>query len=262
VLGSIKQKSPWVWSAMGKHPVAMDYFQVGISTPLVNAFGTWIENGYQRVITRSQDRSVLHSWRFWARGIQKGHIACGVGRDSSDSTGRPYPLLIMGIGTLPGWEKNWDLLSFLFEGIWSQIEYLASRRFADLKQLESEISRIKMPVEDWSAFADQRLQVGGLDHVPEKKAYPHVFRNIQRATEELLTRKEFYVFINSEHGGNASLIAGYWNCALKSRTDSVPNAVFMGGIPERSYLAIFTRSLNSSDFVRLWSVTSEDQNIM
>jgi type VI secretion system protein VasJ len=121
---------------MGKHPVAMDYFQLGVSAPLVNAFGAWIENGYQKVVTPTRNRLALHSWRFWARGIQKGHIACGVARDSSDSTGRPYPLLIMGIGKLPGWEKNWDLLSFLFEEIWSQIEYLASRRFNDLKQLE------------------------------------------------------------------------------------------------------------------------------
>jgi type VI secretion system protein VasJ len=135
---------------MGKHPVAMDYFQLGVSAPLVNAFGAWIENGYQKVVTPTRNRLALHSWRFWARGIQKGHIACGVARDSSDSTGRPYPLLIMGIGKLPGWEKNWDLLSFLFEEIWSQIEYLASRRFNDLKQLESEISRIQVTAEDWA----------------------------------------------------------------------------------------------------------------
>jgi len=90
---------------MGKHPVAMDYFHLGTSAPLVNAFGAWIENGYQKVVSPARNGLALHSWRFWARGIQKGHIACGVVRDSSDSTGRPYPLLVMGIGKLPGWEK-------------------------------------------------------------------------------------------------------------------------------------------------------------
>lgn len=235
---------------MGKHPVAMDYFHLGTSAPLVNAFGAWIENGYQKVVSPARNGLALHSWRFWARGIQKGHIACGVVRDSSDSTGRPYPLLVMGIGKLPGWEKNWDLLSFLFEEIWSQIEYLASRRFDDLRQLESEISRIQVTAEDWANCPD---------HVPDEKGYPHVFSDVQKATEALLTRNECYVSINSEKGGGATLTARYWNCAVKSRTDIVPNAVFMGGIPEKSYLAIFTRSLTSSDFAQLWSASFEDK---
>lgn len=235
---------------MGKHPVAMDYFQLGVRAPLVNAFGAWIENGYQKVVSPARNRVSFHSWRFWARGIQKGYIACGVARDSSDSTGRPYPLLIMGIGNLPGWEENWDLLSFLFEEIWNQIEYLASRRFADLKQLEFEISRIQVTAEDWA---------GCPDHVPEEKGYPHRSSDVQKAAEALIARNECYVFINSEQGSDTALVARYWNCAVKSRTDIVPNAVFMGGIPEKSYLAIFTRSLTSRDFAQLWSVFPEDQ---
>ena len=238
---------------MGKHPVAMDYFQLGARAPLVNAFGAWIENGYQKVVSPTRNRLALHSWRFWARGIQKGHIACGVARDSSDSTGRPYPLLIMGIGKLPGWEENWDLLSFLFEKIWNQIEYLASRRFADLMQLEAEISRIQVTAEDWASCPD---------HVPEEKGYPHHSSDVQKAAEALLTRNECYVSINSEQESDTALVARYWNCAVKSRTDIVPNAVFMGGIPEKSYLAIFTRSLTSSDFAQLWSVSSKDQSAM
>jgi type VI secretion system protein VasJ len=244
---------------MGKHPVAMDYFQLGARAPLVNAFGAWIENGYQKVVSPTRNRLAFHSWRFWARGIQKGHIACGIARDSSDSTGRPYPLLIMGIGKLPGWEENWDLLSFLFEEIWSQIEYLASRRFNDLKQLESEINQIQVMTEDWPAFSDQNLRAGCPDHMPEEKGYPYLSSDVQKAAEALLTRNECYVSINSERESDTALVARYWNCAVKSRTDIVPNAVFMGGIPEKSYLAIFTRSLTSSDFAQLWSVSSEDQ---
>jgi type VI secretion system ImpM family protein len=258
VLESIKQKFPWEWSAMGKHPVALDYFRLGVSAPLVNAFAGWIENGYQKVVGRNRDTSAFHSWRFWARGIRKGHIACGVARDSFDSAGRPYPLLIMGIGRLSNWEANWDLLNFLFEGIWNQIEYVASRRFADIKELESEISRIKLPVEDWPTLADQRLRAGGPDHVSQEPRYSHVLRDVQKAAETLLKGNEFHVSINNDHGGDALLLSGYWNCALKSRMDIIPNAAFMGGVPERSYLAIFTRSLNSSDFARLWSVSSED----
>ncbi len=72
-----------------------------------------------------------------------------------------------------------------------------------------------------------------------------------------MTRSEFLVPIDPYQDSNPSSLMGYWNRALKSRTDIVPNAVFMGGIPEQSYLALFTRSLNSSDFERLWSLSSE-----
>ena len=257
MLGSLKPKPHWEWSAMGKHPVAMDYFQLGNSTPLVQAFAVWIENGYQKVVSNNRNRSTFYSWRFWARGIQKGYIACGLGRDSRDSVGRPYPLVIMGVGKLQDWEGHWDLLTFLFEGIWSQIEHLAVGHFTDLRHLEGEINRIRPPAEEWSAFADQGLNGGTPDQGHGKNADSHIFADIGRAAEALLTGSEVLVSIDPLPDGNASSLIAYWNRVLKSRTRIVPNAVFMGGIPEQSYLALFTRSLNSSDFERLWSVSLE-----
>jgi hypothetical protein len=234
----------------------MDYFQLGHVAPLAQAFAAWIESGYQKLLASNHAGRKFHSWRFWARGIRKGHIACGVGRDSSDSAGRPYPLLIMGTGTLPNWEENWGLLTFLFEGIWSQIEYLASRHLADLKQLESEISRINMPFEDWPALATQGLRGASPGHGHDQNGHTSTFGAIGGAAEALLSRSEFLVSIDSHHDGDASSLVGFWNRALKSRTDIVPNAVFVGGIPEQTYLALFSRSLNSSDFERLWSLSS------
>jgi len=94
----------------------------------------------------------------------------------------------------------------LFEEIWSQIEYLASRRFDDLRQLESEISRIQVTAEDWANCPD---------HVPEEKGYPHRSNDVQKAVEALLTRNECYVSINSDRGSDTALVARYWNCAVK-----------------------------------------------
>jgi len=235
----------------------MDYFQIGDVAPLTEAFSAWIESGYQRVLAKNLVGRKLHSWRFWARGTRKGHIACGIGRDSSDSAGRPYPLLIMGTGTVPGWEENWDLLTFLFEGIWIQIEYLASRPLANLNELESQISRFDRPIEDWSALAARGLQAQGPRHVHDQNGHTSTWGGIQRASQALLTRSEFLMPVDSHHHGDASSLVGLWNRALKSRTDTVPNAFFVGGIPEQTYLALFARSLNSTDFERLWSVSSE-----
>jgi hypothetical protein len=36
----------------------------------------------------------------------------------------------------------------------------------------------------------------------------------------------------------------------------IPSIVLMGGTPEKSYLAVFNRSLNANDFVKLWTIAS------
>jgi type VI secretion system protein VasJ len=258
MLGSIKLKHSWEWTAMGKHPAAIDYFRLGSNAPLVNAFAGWIENGYQKLLSRNRTGSTFCSWRFWAKDIRKGYIACGVGRDSSDSAGRPYPLMIMGVGTLSGWEENWHLLTFALEDTWKQIEDITSGRFADLKQLETDISMIKLPSRQWSAFADSRLKDDNQDNDHGKNMMPHRSREIEKSTGMLLENHELFVAIDDDQDCNSLTMAGHWMGCLTSRMDIVPNAVFLGGVPEKSYLAIFNRSLNTGDFVRLWSVSDGD----
>jgi len=243
---------------MGKHPTVMDYFQLGSSAPLVNAFAAWVENGYQKLVSRNRKRPPFCSWRFWAKGVQKGYIACGVGRDSSDCAGRPYPLMIMGTGTLAGWEENWDLLPLVFAETWRQIEYITSRHFADLTQLETDIGRVKLPSREWSAFADSRLKGDKHDNSAEENMMSQRRREIEKDAGALLATKELIVSIDTDQGCDSLTMAWFWLCLLKSRIDIVPNAVFLGGIPEKAYLAIFNRSLNSGDFVRLWSVSDAD----
>ena len=243
---------------MGKHPAVMDYFQLGSSAPLVSAFAAWIENGYQKLVSKNRPRPAFCSWRFWAKGMRKGYIACGLGRDSSDSVGRPYPLMIMGIGTLAEWEENWDLLPLVFAETWRQIEYITSGHFADLKQLESDIGRVKLPSRDWSAFAERRLKDDKSDNSAKVNMMSQRRREIEKSAGALLATNELFVPIDADQSCDSLTMAWLWLGLLKSRIDIVPNVVFLGGIPEKSCLAIFNRSLNPSDFVRLWSVSAAD----
>lgn len=254
----MKLKRSWEWSALGKHPAVMDYFQLGSSEPLVSAFAVWIEKGYQKLVSKNRTRPVFCSWRFWAKGMRRGCIACGLGRDSSDSAGRPYPLMIMGIGTLAGWEENWDHLPLVFSETWRQIEYITSGHFADLTQLETDIGRVKPPSRDWSAFAQRRLKDDKKDNSAEVNVMSQQRREIEKGAGALLATNELFVSIDADQGCDSLTMAWLWMGLLKSRIDIVPNAVFLGGIPEKSYLAIFNRSLNSGDFVRLWSVSAAD----
>ncbi len=247
-------KNSWNWGACGKHPVGKDYFRVGPDDPFLQAFSDWIENGYRRLNPESVSDSVFNSWRFWAKGPKKGSLVCGVGRDSSDSIGRPYPFLIMGTGPLKGWENNWDLLPFAFEQTWDQIEYLSTGRFVDFRQMEDEIRSIKSPHSNWKDLRSQkrppgdlsgRIQwdIGELDNkIGRFREQPEIFISFKGVQSD-----DHFDFVSLLH----SLLK-------KNHAGAVPNSIFMGGVPDDTYLAVFMRPLAPTDFVRLWSVCNDN----
>lgn len=229
----------WHWSAFGKHPVASDFFRVGEEAPLHKGFADWVEKGYQALASKKIPLQNLHAWRFWARGSQRESIACGVVRDSSDRVGRPYPLLIMGMGLLNGWEDHWDLMPLACERTWDQIEYLSAFITNDLKKLELEVQRIRPPHPGWSDFEMKRKDLNEI----EKQIS---FRSDQA---ELLLDLE----MNSGHDQLTQMTL--YHALIRSQIKSVPNVIFMGGTLERTCIALFRRPLHTSDFVQLWSVS-------
>ncbi len=250
MLASVGNPHHWQWSAAGKHPAVKDYFRIGSNPLLSEAFADWVENGYQMLNPKEKHRSSFYSWRFWAKGPGKQSLVCGVGRDSSDSLGRPYPLLVMGTGLLQGWEDHWDLLPFAFERTWSQMEYLSTKRFTDFRQIEDEVRSIKPPSPNWSEFTDQR-QFEGSDSNGGRSGD---LRSMENRVSDLGEKTEFSIPLDSEPSGDPFVLAGLWHFLLKTRFREVPNAVFMGGVPEEACLAVFRRPLIPSDFVRLWTM--------
>ena len=156
MLDTLDDENNWQWAVFGKHPAAKDYFRMGAETTFVEGLFGWVENGYQLLTANADATPDFCSWRFWAREAGKNTLACGVVRVSSDSMGRPYPLVIMGSGPLKNWQENWDLLPFGCERTWRQIEYLAANLFTDFKKLEEEIRTIRPPEADWSEQAEKR----------------------------------------------------------------------------------------------------------
>jgi len=248
-----KSKNTWNWALCGKHPVAMDYFRVSLTTPLLLAFESWIEKGYLILSNQKTPTRSVYSWRFWAKGLKKGNLICGVGKDSSDSIGRPYPLLIMGDGTLDGWEDDWDLLPHTFEKTWDQIEYISSRRFDNLKDLENEVRAIKNPNHDWLELKSQNRNQGKLQSSPNALTTSKDSGEIREQADRLANKMEVLVPLDSQAEEDPLTMAGLWSSLLKVYSSGVPNAVFLGGVPEKHFLVVFNRSLNANDFVRLWS---------
>jgi type VI secretion system protein VasJ len=245
MLGSMKSSPAWKWAAFGKHPVAGDYFNAGPDDPFFKAFSGWVENGYRQVCSGRKSSTELYSWRFWAKCHQKDSLMCGVLRDSFDTIGRPYPLVVMGAGVLPDWQRHLALLPFALEKAWIQMEYLVTKRYIDFSQMETDIRRLPVPVAQWLALQNDEQQRRASD--PQKEM-------IWKMVGDHATEPEFLASFEPDACLDPITTAGLWHSALTEQDVIAPNAAFLGGILNATYLAVFRRPLRVPDFIRLWSV--------
>ncbi|MHC1697154.1 MAG: type VI secretion system protein TssA [Geobacteraceae bacterium] len=256
MLDTLDNRHGWQWAAFGKHPAAKDYFQLGESSPFLEGLFAWIEDGYQLLTTKETAAPDFCSWRFITRPAGKESLVCGVVRVSSDSFGRPYPLVITGTGSLRNWQDNWDLLPFACEKTWSQIEYLASNLFPDLKKLEEEMLSIRPPHQGWSELQEKRKSLNAIGSPADPFASFLDLRELKRLAAANADKGETYVSLDRGHCNDKIMRVSLWHLLLKEAGTGVPNAVFMGGTLEKAYLALFRRPLKSTDFTQLWSVSS------
>jgi type VI secretion system protein VasJ len=251
MLGSLIRSNKWQWMARGKHPGLKDYFSLGATSPLLTAICDWIEKGYRGLTERVDPSGRRIAWRFWVGGHKPGIILCGIVRDSSDSVGRPYPLMILGMGDLQGWEKAWDRLPLAFDRTWTQMESIATRLSRDLKGLQGEVDCLPSPrlqpneagirPAGNETAPDRGLQDGDtLDAGPPGQDDP------DDATC-------FLPMKGLNPGEEAEGVAALMHQVAGALPD-IPKAVFLGGHPARPTLAIFRRPLQPQDFTRLWSL--------
>ncbi len=249
MLGLGKKEGGWQWIATGKHPSAKDYFTIGKESAFSEAFSRWIEQGYEILPFELKRASRMGSWRFWAKTPNNEILILGLIRDSCDSIGRPYPLLIMGVGSLAGWVKQWDLLPHACEQTWAQMEYIAAKNYSDTKKFGDELTGVSGPKTDWNSFRQdspvgESLEQIGSSTLSEIK---HLMYNYLNSGELMAELKQGLV-------KDLFSLVCLWHFVLKEKNTSPPNAVFMGGIPGRNFLAIYGRALAPKDFVNLWSL--------
>jgi hypothetical protein len=48
-----------------------------------------------------------------------------------------------------------------------------------------------------------------------------------------------------------------WHFLLKKKLKEIPNAVFMGGTLENTFLGVFNRPLLPADFKEMWTIASK-----
>jgi type VI secretion system protein VasJ len=246
MLGLMKSGRLWMWAAYGKHPAARDFFRVGHEFPLLKIFSGWVDNGYT-MLAQKNSNSMLNSWRFWAKGTERDSLICGLIKDSSDSIGRNYPLLIIGTGFLQGWEEQWDLMPLVCEKMWIEIEYITTQKFNDLKKLEAEVKNIRQLQPEWQEFKSKKdsfhSDVSAFQNIPD-----------------LPTEKKNLIPFDQDSHRDQSLLISHWHSLFRNSAEIIPNAVFIGGSFGRSFVGFYKRPLTPMDFIQLWTAGSDIEN--
>lgn len=239
-----KSSTNWQWYVAGKHPVARDFFALGQKSLIAEALTEWIRCGAEGLVATSKDLLVHScSWRFWAKTPQTRILACGVIRNSCDSVGRPFPLLVMGTGMLEEWEDNWELLPFACEGLWRQMEQLGSKKYASFELFQRDVSVLRPPLRSWE---DMKLEKVAL--VEKSESSPDFNCNADVLGQE---QAMFLPFQDTGHNDFFAMIINA-HSLLRMKVDAAPNSLFMGGLRERPGLALFRRPLALQDFERMW----------
>lgn len=252
----MKPGTVWQWTAAGKHPAAKDFIQTGAPTQLSKAFSEWIDRGYRRLGETGAKRPLHQSWRFWAGAGTRRDLACGLIKDSSDTLGRPYPLLILGTGPLNLWQSRWPFLLTGLGELYTQIEGLASRRFAGLKEFEEAVWSLPTSGPRWNT-GEREGNEGMTGSGSEPAELP---LDMQPWSVES-GKTAFVLPLEGGASGEAEQAASRRLAALKGLLTENPQAVFAGGSPERVFLAVFLRGLTPADFVRLWLLPLEERSL-
>lgn len=250
MLGLTRPDHQWLWAARGKHPSVSDYFSVGRDFPIAAEFSEWIKKGYAALAERDQPARMLSSWRFWARGTQKNDLVCGLLRDSHDSMGRPYPFMVIGAGSLPSWERSWENLPSACEKTWRQMEYLTIQKFGDLRMMETEILKTRPPFQvmtDCSALGGHLTEVSTM---PRENA--PMLDQLRKQVASESSGAEGKISIITGKSCDSVTLAIYISHVLKEQLQTAPNAVFMGGTFDKSWLVYFRRPMRKTDFMNLW----------
>ena len=234
--------------------MAKDYFRLGVNFPLMNSFSEWIEKGYDTLVLKRKNDQIFSSWRFWAQDFGRETLICGLIRESSDSIGRPYPLLIIGNGTLNEWHTFWDLLPFACEKTWEQLEYMSAQKFANAKDLEEGLQRIRPPSDEWPAFFDRRENFIKSNSNSGNKFLSLHMQELESEASLLSEKTEGFICLEKKLFSNQVVLIIIWHSLIKKYGKEMPSSIFIGGTLEETFLALFKRPLITSDFVRLWSV--------
>ncbi len=249
----MKYDQLWNWCFCGKHPAARDYFTLGKHVPMSQAFADWVQRGYYYQAGKNEKPEGAKSWRFWSKTPARDQLVCGLLRSSCDAIGRPYPLLMIGTGTLDAWEQNLDLLPFACEKVWRQFEHISSRQYKNLERLKLDMNMLQPPDNHWQELKDTiPFTAGPGASTPE--ITPGISQEVLGKVAKILEDREIFMALKPKTSENLFLLIAKWHQYIKTYSAITPNVLFMGGTMHQTFLVVFQRPLNPDDFTLLWDL--------
>ena len=98
---------------------------------------------------------------------------------------------------------------------------------------------------------------GRLGSVHTEPVDPLEEQNVSQKALQFKEHEELWLPLNDYRPMDPFTVAQAWCAALAKQGAEAPNALFLGGIPERHCLVLLRRSLGVGDFKRLWAMTPE-----
>lgn len=231
-------------AACGKHPAFIDYIRVNSALPLANALASWVDAGMTSSIADFKKNRGIHSFRFWTRGPHKQTLIVGIVKDSSDSLGRTYPLLITGQVFMKDMHRQWRAVFDRFGQVFRAFEEMTAARYDRFKEFETALSDVRFPktenntMNETSIFSDCLAAWSLKNGIDDHLILPM----------PVFLEKYQALFENNLNQGRGT-----------TRTEP-PKALFIGGLPEHPLIAIYQRPLRSSDFCRLFDLSHNQTN--
>lgn len=228
----------------GKHPAFSDYIRVNSTLPLANALASWVDAGMKSGGVDLKNARGIHSYRFWTRSSHKQTLIVGIVKDSSDSLGRIYPLLITGQVLMKDMHRKWRAIFDRFEQVFRSFEEMTTARYDSFKEFETALSDVRFPDTDHetfcalSAFSDC-LAAWCLTNGDNE--------NLILPMPVFLEKYQSHAVNNPDQRSG-----GAWT--------EPPKAVFIGGLPEKPITAIYQRPLRTGDFCRLFDLAHNPFN--
>jgi type VI secretion system protein VasJ len=81
--------------------------------------------------------------------------------------------------------------------------------------------------------------------------------NLEGLKSLIIEKKEIFIDLDKRPFHDHFAAVNYLNRLIKQHNRNAPQAMFLGGTVERSYLALFMRPLTTANFVRLWIAAAE-----
>ena len=254
MLGLTKRKPAAAFFALGKHPAFNDYFSLNEPSTLSEAMTLWIEKGVQEKEKKRktlngdkcETNGGIHTYRFWMQAGRREELALGIIRDSCDSMGRAFPLLIMAHGIVKEWYKSWHYIFQEWEPVFRELETAATSQYLDFQEFQARLKKIRFP-EELAPSPPPCDDTGCPKGLLTPESILALFQHNQNQDAARIPA--------------SSLKAPGFSCDGKIVKNhffskpAIPASMFVGGIPEAPTLFIYSRPLRPKDFSDLFNLT-------